>query len=254
VTHVHWTRPEKHPSPPHDGVHVWRIALGTSPGEYAAYRQTLSGEERQRADRYRSERARSYYIAARAVLRCILAGYLGNSPAELRFSYNRQGKPRLFSGDDDPRLEFNLSHASGLALLAVTTHGPVGIDLEFCGRRVEIESLAQRYFSKAESRHLMSLPAFDRRLAFFRCWTRKEAFLKACGGGLAMGLNRFEVSLLPGRPGQVLPIRGELDAVQGWWLQALYPAPRFVAALAARGRDWGLRGYQWPGPAKISLP
>ncbi len=211
-----------------DEVHLWRIAL-----DAPADASLLSPDELERAGRFHFARDRRRFVAARAGLRRILARYLGQAPQALGFAYGPQGKPRLAAAGAPPY--FNLSHAEGLALVAVTAIGEVGVDLEF-PRPID-PGLAARYFAAAEIAALEALPAQERNLAFFRCWTRKEAYLKACGDGVLAPLDRFEVSLDPASP-RVLTIGGDREEAARWQLAHLEPAPGYVGAVALRAVGW----------------
>src|SRR5262249_50978106 len=132
--------------------------------------------------------------------------------------------------------------------IAVTRGREVGVDLERVRAEVATEEIAARYFSAREVRTLMALPPPLRPDAFFRCWTRKEAYLKATGAGLSLDLNRFDVSLKPGEPAALLATRDDPAEVRRWSLEHLVPGPGFVGALAAEGHrrnvwcgDWGAR-------------
>lgn len=167
-------------------VHVWRIELASCAAEARAL---LSADERERAARFHFVRDRERFIAARAALRRILAGYLACTPAELAFAYAPHGKPSV------PGLAFNLSHAHELALLAVTRGREVGVDIEWHAPVPELERLARVSFSAAEQGALAALADDERTAAFYRIWTRKESYIKARGEGLSMALDRFSVSL-----------------------------------------------------------
>ena len=203
----------------------------------------LSAEERARGTRYRFERDLAHFIARRATLRSILAAYTGWLPAALTFCLGPSGKPalaRVARGG----LRFNVSHSAGLTLVAVTRCREVGVDLERIRPQLAA-GVAERFFSPVEVAALAVLPAEDRAAAFFACWTRKEAYVKAKGGGLSLGLDRFAVSLVPGEPARLLQTADDPLEVERWRLEALDPAPGYAAALAVEGWDWHLRCWRW---------
>ena len=233
------------PSGLEDGeVHVWRAALDefSATGGLAA---VLSADEQQRAARFRVSQVRSRFTAARSILRDILGSYLGCPPSQLSFHYREHGKPYLSPGTFPDDLRFNLSHSHGVALYAIARGREVGIDLEKIRTDRDHDRLAQRFFSSGESAALKALPPEERLGAFFRCWTRKEAYLKARGEGLAIPLASFSVSLAPGEPAALLSVAGDDREPARWWLSSLEPGPGFAAALAVEDEPAGLRLWDW---------
>lgn len=215
-------------------VHVWRFGLDLTDDLLARLRPTLSSDELARAARFRFRVHASRFVAGRGQLRALLGSYTGSGPAEIRFRYTPRGKPEL---DPNPSgLHFNLAHSAGLALCAIARDLPLGVDIERLDREVEFQQVAARFFSPAEAAAITALPPADRRAAFFRCWTRKEALLKATGEGLSFGLNQFTVTVRDDEPARVLhwPF-GESES-SDWNLIHLEPAPGYVGALAIQGR------------------
>jgi 4'-phosphopantetheinyl transferase len=213
-------------------VHLWRFRLDAPADRLDALAETLSADERARADRFAFDVHRLRFVAARGRLREVLGRYLGAPPASLRFAYGPHGKPEL---RDAPGLRFNLSHSGSAALLAVSPDRPVGVDLEEARPLADFESLADRVFSPRERRALDALPPSGRLAAFYLGWTRKEAYLKALGDGLARPLDRFSVSLSPGEPARLLDAFGDPEEPARWSLLDVTPWPGFAACLAAPG-------------------
>ena len=188
------------PSPPRsfqlasDEVHSWCASLDVPPETSARLYATLTSDERTRSARFRFERDRQRFIVARGVLRDLLGGYLQTPPGQIRFVYNAFGKPDL-GPEFTRRLTFNLSHSAGLALIAIAAASNVGVDLEYIRAQSGYADIARRFFSAPEVDHLNALPSHLYAEAFFGCWTKKEAYLKACGEGLAIPLNSFSVPL-----------------------------------------------------------
>jgi medium-chain acyl-[acyl-carrier-protein] hydrolase len=241
-----WQAVNEVPELPADVVHVWRTPL-EQPKEYLeALNKTLSLDERQRAERFYFEKDRRHFVAGRGILRALLARYLRRDPAALEFAYNPQGKPTLAGGAGD--LRFNLAHSHGLALVAVAQRREVGVDLERIRPEFAGDQVAERFFSPAEVAALRTLAEDQRQDAFFACWTRKEAYMKATGKGLSLGLDCFEVSVIPGQAA-LLSTRHDPSAANRWSLCDLVPGPGYAGALAVEGRDWGLWCADWPGPA-----
>jgi 4'-phosphopantetheinyl transferase len=227
-------------------VHVWRVSLDESPSELAHFQNTLDDDERSRADRFYFSRDRERFIVARGVLRALLGRYLDRSPESLSFSYSTHGKPALASEYGKDAIRFNLSHSQGTALYAVTRGRELGVDLEFIRGDLEAEQIADRFFSQREIVALRALPPALRKYAFFLCWTRKEAYIKARGEGLSMPLDQFDVSLIPGEPAALLSTQPDPNEALSWSLRNLTPASGYAAALATTGRDWTLSCWQWP--------
>ncbi len=241
-----WFSPPQRLSLDSGAVHVWRACLDQSSWPVERFRDTLDADERSRADRFHFSRDRERFIVARGVLRALLGRYLNRAPESLTFSYSAYGKPALASEPGADAIRFNLSHSHGMALYAVTRGREVGVDLEFIRCDLEAEQIAERFFSHSEIVALRALPPGVRKYAFFLCWTRKEAYIKARGEGLSMPLDQFEVSLIPGEPAALLSTKPDSDEALRWSLRDLNPACGYAAALATKGRDWTLSCWQWP--------
>jgi len=222
-----WTEPPQSPSLETGTVHVWRIALGQGDDRFARFRRTLEAPELDRAARFHFEKHRRHFIVARGFLRSVVARYLGTQPEALRFEYGAYGKPALASGHT---LRFNLSHSNEVALLAVTLDAEVGVDVEHIRADFASEDIAQRYFSRAEVEVFNALPQEERVAAFFRCWTRKEAYIKAIGKGLSQALDAFDVTLGPDLPAMLL--RAEDDDAARWWMSDIEVGEGYAGALA----------------------
>ena len=240
-----WSSPPKKLILGHDEVHVWRAALNTKESSIQSLRRTLSADERARAERFHFQKDRDQFTVARGVLRVILGRYLGVEPSQLRFSYSLYGKPSLASESCAGDLCFNVSHARGLALYAVTRGRDIGIDVERVRADLADEQVAEQFFSLREVAELRTFSGSVRSLAFFNCWTRKEAYIKARGEGLSLPLDQFDVSLAPGGPAILLSTAGNPQEAFRWSLRELTPGAGYVAALVAEGNSWRLRCWQW---------
>jgi 4'-phosphopantetheinyl transferase len=216
-----------------DEVHVWSVPLTPSPAERAALGDLLSGEERERGGRFRFPRDRESFAAARGWLRRLLGSYCGRQPGELEFGYGPRGKPRL-ADEGAAGVCFNLAHSCGRALIAVARGREVGVDLEGVERAVDWDRLARRFFTPRETEAIAGRGG-DARLAFMACWTRKEAYLKARGDGLAVPLDSFEVSIDPEEEVAALRTPADPGEASRWTLHSFRPAPGFIAALAISG-------------------
>ena len=174
-------------------LHIWRIALERDEAEVRSLRPLLSQTELDRAARFRFEKDRRHYLAAHTILRKLLLEYLQWQPAPFDFQYGTEGKPCIPTSE----LRFNLSHSGEVALAAFTLSHELGVDVERIREGVNDEGIAQRFFSSSEAAALLALPEDQRDRAFFRIWTRKEAYVKARGGGLTIPLDSFDVSVHP---------------------------------------------------------
>jgi 4'-phosphopantetheinyl transferase len=226
-------------------VHVWRAALDPAASCVEQLQRLLSADELQRAARFHFSRDRRRFIVARGVLRDILSRYLSVPPAALEFCYSPYGKPALADGAIEKGLRFNISHAHEMALFAVTCGHEVGVDIEYLHRTIACEEIAERFFSPRECASLRAVPEELKYQAFFNCWTRKEAYIKAHGEGLSLPLDQFDVSLAPGEPAALLATRGDPHDAWRWSLQALTPGAGYVAALVVEGQARPLTCWQW---------
>jgi len=224
-----------------DEVHVWRAGLDLQPARLEQFHRLLSEDERAKAARFHFARDRDHYIAARGFLRTLLGRYSALEPAQIRFYYNQYGKPGLAPDSGETRVRFNLAHSHGLALFAFTRWREIGVDLEWMRPDRATGEIADRFFAPAEAAVLRGLPAELRSQAFFDCWTRKEAFIKARGLGLFLALDQFVVTLAPGENAALVSAVGDRDAPNQWSLRELEAAHGYAAALAVEGRDWKLK-------------
>lgn len=231
---MHRPTPGARPSPAgalaRGEAHVWRASLDVADDELEVLGSLLARDELERARTFVRELDRRRFVAGRAVLRILLGRYVGDDPAALPFAYGPNAKPHLAS--PTARVEFNVSHAGPLVLLAFTRGIAVGVDVERIRDDVDSHRIASRFFSGAERDALRTLPEPTRTRAFFACWVRKEAYVKACGAGLSQPLQSFDVSVDPATPAALLRARDPLVDVRGWSLRDLDVGPGYVAALA----------------------
>src|SRR5271170_1664173 len=226
-----------------DEVQLWRIDLEAVGADESRWQKVLSSDESARAARFHFPRDRQRFVAARAVLRTILASYLATDPGSLTFSYSKKEKPSLGPAHAGSNVTFNVSHSGGIALLAFTRRREIGVDVEQVRHDFDPGAIARRYFSTHEQNQLADLPAEEKVDAFFRCWTRKEAYIKATGDGLSLPLSQFDVSLVPGETNALLATRPDGSEASSWLLREAPAGPGYVAALCARGRDWTLTDW-----------
>jgi 4'-phosphopantetheinyl transferase len=215
-----------------DHVDVWCVSLDLPLDSRDPFQQILSQEERVKARRFRSEKARNRFVAARCFLRRIIAPYTGVKPEDLRFQYGPHGKPALAKKSGNAGICFNMSHSHGLALYAVTTGRAVGVDIEKIRPDPDCIRIAENYFSPGEIEALRKLVGDQQRRGFFNCWTRKEAYLKAKGEGFSFPFDQFAVSLIPGETAALLYHRAGPLEVSKWSIEDLDAGPDYAAALA----------------------
>lgn len=215
-------------------VHVWRARLDAQWSW--TFDESLSLDDRARADRFRFESDRRRFCVARASLRLILGRYLRTKAGRLQLDLNQYGKPFFADEKKSQGLRFNLSHSHKLALIAITREREVGVDVEYMRPDFVTDEVATHFFSRAEVEEFCAVPAKLKTQSFFNCWTRKEAYIKARGEGLYCPLDQFDVSLAPGEPPRLLDSRIDGDAVMRWTFKELNPEPGYAAALAVEGQ------------------
>ena len=242
-----WLSPPAELSWARHTIHVWRAPLDAPASSVERLCSSLADDERRRAEAFRFPRDRARYIIGRATLRLLLGRYLNCDPGRLRFRYGAHDKPALapeFGGDIH---RFNMSHSHGLALIALTQRREIGVDLERIRPEVALADIARRFFSPGEVTALFSLPEGERVDAFFACWTRKEAYIKAKGEGLAIPLDQFDVSLGRDAPPAIVSTRWDPAEASRWSLRDLHPGPDFAAAVAVEGEGGEIACFQWSG-------
>lgn len=211
-------------------VHIWTAAVDRLVHRQSTFRQTLSPDEQARADRFVSDEVRTRFVVARGILRDILSRYLVQPPVDLQFVYGRRGKPMLPGTD----LRFNLSHSENVVLLGITWGCEIGVDVERIHPIPQMETMARDHFSSYERQMLFSLPSDQRETAFFACWTRKEAYIKAVGDGFALPLTGFDVTL----DASPRLLRADGDDPARWSLYAIEPMPSYIGAVCLEGYGW----------------
>lgn len=223
-------------------VHIWR--LEPQPAiDVSRYLELLSEEERERAARFRFPHLTHSFIVDHGRMRLILGAYAQLAPQKLEFNFNEFGKPDL--ANCSAPLRFNLSHTKGLSALAVCVDAAVGIDVEAARVMNDWRDVAQSHLSRSEVAALENAEPMDQQNAFFRCWTRKEAFLKAHGRGLSIPLDSFAVSLAVEEMPRLLECAWGPEETKRWSLFSLEVARNFAGALAIEGKGWRIRYFDW---------
>lgn len=225
-------------------VHVWMISLRLDASELMALGHMLSDDERERATRYRFDRDRRRFIAARGRLRQVVGHYLGIPPGDVVFHSNPFGKPALAGGP--AHFQFNLSHAEVWALIAVGRDRLLGIDVEPLDDKLRWEDLAPLVFTRREQEELSRYPPNERHDAFLRGWTRKEAYVKARGLGLSLPLDRFDVPLAAKKIGMLIDTARDTETQGQWRVYPIDLLPGHIAALVVEGQPVLLGCRRWP--------
>jgi 4'-phosphopantetheinyl transferase len=246
----HGAAPSALPALDADNVHVWSASFARLAPRIDVFRSSLAPCEHARAARFVSSRDRAHATIARGILRTLLARYLHVEPASLQFVLGPLGRPALCPAKHVGAPVFSLSHSGDVIVLAVAGAGAVlGIDVERHRDMPQLPGIASRCFHAAEASELAALPMATRTAAFFDCWTRKEAVVKALGLGLSRTLSDFRVSLLPGQPARLLDWEASDECPENWALQALTPAAGYSCAVAAKGLSFSrLRCWNYQGP------
>jgi 4'-phosphopantetheinyl transferase len=240
-----WRQPGNNYALPPNEVHVWRATLHQPQEAIAVGMRILSVDERARAEKFHFEADKRRHIIGRGMARTLIGHCLHRPPDGLKFAYNGFGKPSL-APDTGPSIEFNISHSGELVLVALAYGRTLGVDVESMQREMATGEIATRFFSPNECRVLSSLPADAQCAAFFACWTRKEAYLKARGDGLSLPLDQFDVAFLPGEKPRLLETRHDPAEAGRWTMCALEPGHGCAAALAVEGSQWKLACWDWP--------
>ncbi|MGB7602065.1 MAG: 4'-phosphopantetheinyl transferase superfamily protein [Candidatus Sulfotelmatobacter sp.] len=227
-----------------DEVQLWRVDLEAIRSHESRWQEMLSCDETIRAARFHFAADRQLFVASRAWLRTILAAFLVTQPSKLNFSYSKYQKPFLGPGNAESGITFNVSHSGGIALYAFARRREIGVDVEQIRRDIDVESIAHRFFSPSERKQLGALPEFEKVDAFFRCWTRKEAYIKAIGEGLSLPLSQFDVSLEALEKDALLATRPDSSEAEQWMIREVSGGAGYSAALCVRGRDWRLTHWR----------
>jgi 4'-phosphopantetheinyl transferase len=241
---VVWSSPIATPELTNSEIHVWRVLLPTDQVAVRRLEATLASDEQARAARFIFERDQARFIAARGILRDSLGKYMRCAPQAVEFVYGPRGKPAVAGRSPLPALRFNLSHSNDLAVIAIARAREVGIDIEMIRPGIATDEIAKRYFSSKETAELSRMPAELRTEAFFLCWTRKEAYIKARGDGLHIPLDSFDVSLSPTMPATLSSADESRWSIESF-VPSLATEPKYAGAVAAEGKDWTARYFDW---------
>lgn len=227
-------------------VHVWVVDLEVPNSVTSELETVLSSDELTRAAKFKFARERRCYTVSHGALRHILGSYQGVAACQVQFTNGSHGKPTLVTISAQNGLRFNLSHSRERALVAVARGREIGVDIEYVWREFDWKKLADCFFAPGEVVSLWELSPELRQRAFFTCWSRKEAYAKATGGGLHISLKDFKVSLVPGEPAILLCHRRDPKEVSRWSLEEIPVDSDYAAAIAVEGHNWQLKCWRWP--------
>ncbi len=249
-THTIWTNWRARTALQENEIHLWRVPLDQPPHVSNHLKTTLSLDEVQRANRFYTQKLHDQWTIARGSLRKLLSLYLEEKPDDIRFSTNEYGKPAIEYPARGRRLQFNLSHSADVALYAFIYDRSIGVDVEQMRVDVDYEAVAHHHFSPVENQILYNIPKEKRLQAFYHCWTRKEAYIKARGAGLAISLDQFDVSCQPEVPAALLASREDPYEVTRWSFHDIQAGGRYAGALVVEGRIealmcWQEAGHHW---------
>lgn len=216
-------------------VDIWIANLELSPARLSDLTSALSADEIARADRFKFERDRQRFIAARGTLRVLLGRYLDQDPARLRFNYGPHGKPALTGLGHGRSLYFNVSHSGGRALYAVTEAGDVGVDLEMMQDDFPVEDVAAHVFTAAEMAALLQVSGVERNVRFFTYWTRKEAYCKAMGVGITFDPRRIDAAKPLGVQSGKFMLKSDGVVDKAYTVCDLMPGDNYAGAVAVAG-------------------
>ncbi len=222
-------------------IDVWLTRIDLSDEEIKKYVETLSEDEKVRAAKFSVPYKYDEYVVSRGLLRKALSHVLKQDPLDFQFEYTESNKPYLSQKNINGSIAFNLSHSHGRALIAISVDRNMGIDIEKIRPEVEYEKLAGRFFSEAEYAALMLLPSAERIKAFFATWTRKEAFVKAVGKGIAFGLSEFDVNVDAHAQPLMLATRWNPADVSTWLMTNIDVEDNYCACIATDGGEFQLR-------------
>ena len=236
-----WRLPANKRSLSDDEVDVWRVSLAPLGSMVNDFRDHLSGQENDRAEKFKFHKDRKRHVLTHGLLRVILSLYANVAPEELKFTENRYGKPELVH-PSGLSLTFNLSHSHERALIGIARGRQIGVDIEYVKNDFEWQEIIERFFSPREVEMINALPKNLQLRAFFTCWTRKEAYVKATGMGLSLPLKEFDVSPVPGAATLLLSHK----EASAWSMKEVDVAESYVATVAVEGHDPRIRYWDWP--------
>lgn len=221
-------------------LHLWYVDVGAKLDN--RYYNLLSGEEKIKAGKYRFTRDQYMYITARAVLRILSGHYLKKDPIDIVFNYGPYGKPYF---QDENSLMFNISHSGSKAILGFGKVSAIGVDIENIKDNFDVLGIAGKFFSKSEIKSLEETPQEEQNKAFFRCWTRKESFIKAKGDGLSLPLDSFSVTLDDDIKARLIETKWNPSEKESWEIFSFVPDDKYIGAVSVKGKVQKIKYWNW---------
>lgn len=225
-------------------IDIWLIDLAEEDKDIFNHQRYLTKDELARAGKYLSGKKSREFIITRSALRNIIGYVLKTNPRQIEFAYTSSGMPLLDSAWSHTNITFNVSHSHDLAIIAVSIENIIGIDIEKIREDIDYKKLAKRFFSEYEHQQIMEFEDTLRLNAFFATWTRKEALVKATGTGIAYGLNKFDVSVDPDKPAELVDSRWQDECQSNWSLLNIETLPEYKACLAVAGEMPNIRYWR----------
>ncbi|GAB1858452.1 4'-phosphopantetheinyl transferase superfamily protein [Flavobacteriaceae bacterium MHTCC 0001] len=223
----------------HHGVaDIWVINSAPLSNKVAHFYNLLSEEERHKANKFKFEKDRSMSIIARGALRYLIGNYLTTNPKRIAFTYGDYGKPEI---DARSNLNFNVSHSGELIVIGFVNHIDIGVDVEFIKTDFDVLDIVDHYFSKAEIDALYQLPKLEQTEAFYRGWTRKEAFIKAKGKGLSLDLHSFSITMDSDNTAELYETQWDTNEKLQWQITPFKTLRNYKAAIALKGNATSIR-------------
>ncbi len=225
-----------------ENVHIWQIdieALSTNVDFFYSY---LNGDEKTRANKFRFQKDYNVFVITRAVLRTLLSQYLNLDARKLDFQYMEHGKPFL---KHDTLLKFNVSHSGSMAIIGLVNNHEIGVDIEYIKKDFDVLDIAENFFSADEISRLRIKSANELYPSFYRCWTRKEAFIKAESSGLSYPLDSFSVSLDNDSEAELLSLDSNQQEKNKWKMFSFKPKKDYIAAAIVNGKVNSFEVFNW---------
>jgi len=240
---INWIKSPLEPSISGEEVHIYYVSISSVENQIPILKNYLTDEEEKKIMKFIFEKDRKCHMISRSVLKDILSRYLSIKAEDVIFTYNDYGKPFLGNKINNAEINFNLSHSGDMIIYAFSTGRSIGVDVQEIRNMDSTDDIFKRYFSDYENSIFDTLPVELKTGAFYSCWTRKEAYVKAHGSGLSFPLDKFSVSFLPGKDAELL--HDEFNDVSGWTLKEIFSSPDYTAALAVEGNNIKYRYYKW---------
>lgn len=243
--------PEKFDEISPDSVNVYWVSVAKNQNLISVYQKYLSVDEQEKASRFKFKVDKERFIISRGILRILSGRFLQIDPKQIEFNYSEYGKPSYRENQD---LKFNLSHSEDMIVIGFTKGFEIGIDVEFIKTDFEPLKLARNFFSKTEITLLENQPKSELFKTFFRCWTRKESFIKAEGSGLSFPLDQFAVSADIDDHAELLQTDWDFSERYQWKLYSYIPATQYIGALAVRNKLSRIEFFDWDVIKTHSIP